>query len=163
MATGMVRRVFLAAALASCLSWWSVEAAAAPPAPEERAEARPAGKVRVDAMDVYANQSGKVDPRLRELERQLLGLNFTGFQLLGTHADTVGANQTATFQVEGERKVEVTLLDRTAEDARIQIEVFKDGEKKADTTITLKRGRYFITRLGKHEEGSLLFAVSVSE
>lgn len=161
MATGFLR-LLLAATLASSAPLLASEAVAAPPTSGARQEAPQPGKVKVDAMSVYASQSGRVDPRLRELERQLTGLPFTGFQLLSTHSDSVGNNQTATFQVEGGRKVEVTLLSRTAEDARIQIEVFKENEKLADTTMTLKRGRTFIMRVGKYQDGSLLLPVTVT-
>ncbi|MCB9685092.1 MAG: hypothetical protein H6738_07285 [Alphaproteobacteria bacterium] len=137
------------------------DALAAPPAPGARAPA--SNRVQIGVMVVYANNSGQVDPRLRSLQRQLEMMRFTGFKLLDQHDDTLGVNQATTLQVEGGRRVQITLVSRDEENAQIRVQVFKDNEKKVDTTLTTKRGRTVVIGIGKYQDGSLVLPVTVSD
>lgn len=162
--TGIFGKVRMAALLAALVLGAPalVEGVAVAAPPAAGAKAPVANRVDVGVMVVYANNSGQVDPRLRGLQRQLEVMRFTGFQLLSQHDDTLGVNQTATFQVEGDRRVQITLLSRDEENAQIRVQVFKDNEKKADTTLTIKRGRTVPIGVGKYQDGSLILPVTVN-
>jgi hypothetical protein len=127
--------------------------------PSVRSEA---GRARVNVMVIYANRSGQVDPRLREMQRQLADLNFTGFEVLSTHSDQLGPNQSTTLTVEGGRKFEITMISFTAAQARVQIEMFSGSEKKWDTTLTVPRGRDMLAGGTPYQQGKLMFAIEVA-
>lgn len=166
MATGnflvMARRAFLALALGLAVLPAASADAWAEPARPAREEAPVSNRVKVDVMVVYANNSGRVDPQLRDLQRQLEMLKFTGFEVLSTHSAQLAPNQEGVWNVEGGRKLQVTLLSKDEESARVQIELFKDNEKKTDTTITIRRGRTFLIGGPKYQDGNLIFPISVT-
>jgi hypothetical protein len=163
-----VVRKLAVAALVLCLAAPAMtlptSAQAEPPRPGPAAsrDDAPAGaRVRVEVLSVYATNSGQVDPRLRDLQKQLPPM-FTGFQLLSTHTDQVALNQSTSFPLEGGRRMKITLLDRGEQNARARIEVFKDDEKKVDTTVTVPRGKAIIFSGFPYQDGKLVFPVSVT-
>lgn len=139
------------------VAWAEPPARAAP----VREEAAPAGRVRIEVLTVYANHSGQVDPRLREIQRQLSTQPFTGFQLLSTHDDQLGGGQSASFPVEGGRRMRVTLEGRNEDRAKIRIELYKGDEKKVDTTVWVQRNRYFMFGGFPYQDGKLFVPVTV--
>lgn len=169
MATGnwssMVRRLALAGLLA--LGALSVPSdafaqAASRPAAGARAGDEAAAKVKVDLMVVYANNTGKVDPRLRDLQRQLQMMKYTGYEVLSTHGAQLADGQSTSFAIEGGRKVEIRILSRDADEAKVQIEMYKGAEKKIDTTIRIHRNRTFLFAGPKYQDGVLIFPISVN-
>lgn len=130
-------------------------------APQPHAQEAPAGRTSVKVMVAYANRSGKIDPALADLKRQLEVMNLTGCQVLSSHDAQLALNQSTTVSLDGGRKIEVTLLSRDETQSRIQIEVFKDGEKKLDTTVSVRRGKTFAVAGPKYQEGVLIFPISV--
>jgi hypothetical protein len=134
---------------------------AEPPARPGAAAAPQGARVRIEVLSVHATSSGPVDPRLRDLQKQLPKM-FTGFKLLSTHTDQVGVNQSTAFPLEGGRRMKITLLERGEQNARARIEVFKDDEKKVDTTVTIPRGEAFIMMGFAYQEGKLVFPVSIT-
>ena len=166
----MTKRNLLAvAALVLCLAVPAValptSAMAEPPArpgPAASREDGPVGaRVRFEVLSVYASNSGQVDPRLRDVQKQLPQM-FTGFELLSTHTDQIGLNQSTSFPLEGGRRMKITLLARGEQNARARIEVFKGDEKKLDTTVTVPRGQAFIFGGWAYQNGKLVFPVSVT-
>jgi hypothetical protein len=113
-------------------------------------------------MVVYANHSNQVDPRAAELKRSLGSMGFTGFQVLSTHDAQLALQQSASFSVEGGRKVEVTLDQRGDQQARVRIEMMRDSTKVVDTTVSITRGRSFPIVAGKYQDGKLVFVVTVA-
>lgn len=132
------------------------------PATSARSGDEVAGKVKIDLMVVYANYSGQVDPRLRDLQRQLQMMKYTGYQILSTHDAQLGDGQSTSFQIEGGRKVEIKILSRDAEEAKVQIEMYKGSEKKIDTTIRIHRNRTILISGPKYQEGELILPISVT-
>ena len=168
MTTATLKKLAVAA-LVLCLAVPAValptSALAEPPRPGPAAASRddaPVGaRVRFEVLSVHATNSGQVDPRLRGLQKQLPPM-FTGFQLLSTHTDQIGLNQSTSFPLEGGRRMKITLLARTEQNAKARIEVFKGDEKKVDTTVTVPRGESIIFGGFPHQEGKLVFPVSVT-
>lgn len=120
------------------------------------------GKVRVEVMVVHATHSGQVDPRLRNLQRQLDHTRYTGFEVLSTSTDALSPGQTAVVTVAGGRKVKVRLIERNSQQARVRIELYKGNEKKLDTTVSIPRNRTFLVAGPKFEEGVLIFPITVT-
>ena len=120
------------------------------------------GKVQVDVMVVHATNSGQVDPRLQDLQRQLDHTRYTGFEVLSTSSEDLGQGQVANVTVVGGRKVKVRLIERTERQARVRIELYKGNEKKLDTTVSIPRGRTFLVAGPKYEEGVLIFPITVT-
>jgi hypothetical protein len=136
-------------------------AMADPPNRTAPAAAPQGARVRVEVLSVHATNSGQVDPRLRDLQKQLPPM-FTGFKLLSTHTDQLAVNQSTSFPLEGGRRMKITLLDRGEQNARARIEVFKDDEKKVDTTVTVPRGKAIVFGGFPYQDGKLVFPVSVT-
>lgn len=131
------------------------------PGPAARDDAPQGARVRFEVLTVHATNSGRVDPRLRDLQRQLPPM-YTGFELLSTHTDQLGVNQSTSFPLEGGRRMKITLLTRGEESARARIEVFKGEEKKVDTTVTVPRGKTIVFGGFPYQEGKLVCPVSVT-
>ena len=126
-----------------------------------RAQADSAKKVQVDVMVVHATDSGQVDPRLRDLQRQLDQMRFTGFEVLSTSSDSLGEGQSTSVSVAGGRKVKVQLIEKDNRQARVRIQLFKGSDKKLDTTVTIPRDRTFLVGGPKYNDGVLIFPITV--
>lgn len=126
-----------------------------PPAPRS-------GKVEVSVMVVHATDQGRVDPRLEGLKRQFEIMRFEGFELLSNSRDDLSDGQATTVNVVGGSKVRVQLIDRTDAQARVRIELYRDNDKRLDTTIRINRNRTFLVGGPKHADGVLVFPISVT-
>lgn len=121
----------------------------------------PAGKVNVQIMVVFAtsSQSG-VDPRLGSLTRYLSNLKYSGYQLLDSQQATLSANGSQSFQIEGGRKVSVTLLSRDDQKARMRVEITQGSGKLLDTTLSVNRNGTFIVAGPRHKDGILVLPLT---
>jgi hypothetical protein len=128
---------------------------------QQPASQNDAGKVQIDVMVVHATNNGRVDPRLRDLQRQLDQMRFTGFEVLSTSSDSLAEGQVTTVSVAGGRKVKVRLIEKDNRQARVRIELYKGSEKKLDTTVTIPRDRTFLVGGPKFDEGVLIFPITV--
>jgi len=136
----------------------------APSAQSRAPVSRPAAnsKARVEVMVVHATNGGtQVDPRLRDLQRQLDQMRFTGFSVLTTDTDGIAPGQVVTMNVAGGRKLKLRLISKDARQARVRIELFKGSDKKLDTTVSIPRNRTFVVGGPKFQEGVLIFPITV--
>lgn len=118
-------------------------------------------RVRIDALVVHAsNQGTAVDPRLKGLNRSRFP--YTSYKVLSSHTETVSPGQTATVSAVGGRKLRVAFIERTAQGAKVRIQLFVGSEKKLDTTASLVRDRAFLVAGPKHDGGVLMFPITVS-
>ena len=121
------------------------------------------GKVDVDLMVVYAhNEDNRVDAELTPVMQNLRFLRFSGFTLQDRFSDALGVNQEATWSIVGGRKMKVKLLSRDDKQAKVRVRMFKGEEKVLDTTVSIHRDKSFMLGGPKHEEGALVFALSVA-
>src|SRR5687768_1449195 len=108
------KRVLMAALVLCLAAPVALPAAALAEPPPDRAGAAArgrhpwGGRFNVVVLSVHATNSGQVDPRLRDLQKQLPPM-FTGFKLLSTHTDQLGVNQSTSFPLEGGRRMKITL------------------------------------------------------
>ncbi|MBX2797430.1 MAG: hypothetical protein KTR31_07180 [Myxococcales bacterium] len=130
--------------------------------PRSPRTAENAGRVKIDVMVVHANNTQTVDPRLKGLQRQLSHFRYTGFSVLSTSSESLSQGQLATINVVGGRQMKIRFLERGAEQARVRIELFRDKEKKLDTTIAIRRGRTFLVAGPRYRDGVLMFPITVS-
>lgn len=120
-------------------------------------------KVDIQLMVVHAQQGEPyVDPKLRSIERHLQMLRYDSFKVLQSDRSTVAPTKAANFTVQGGRKVTVTLLDVNDKAARVRVEVFKQGSKLVDTTVSINRGSTMMVAGPRYEEGILILPITAS-
>ncbi|MEZ4239689.1 MAG: hypothetical protein R3F59_26745 [Myxococcota bacterium] len=128
----------------------------------QQAQSR-AARSTVTVMVVHANHSGTIDGRLSDpaMRKQLSIMGYNGATVLTSSTAQLSPSQSTSVNVEGGRKVQVTLQDTGPVQSTMRIEVFKASEKKLDTTVTIKMGRTFVVAGPKYQDGTLLFPVTV--
>ncbi len=161
--THKLRAALLGALLATSAVGPMPASAQAPPRPAQVtvSEAQQ-GKVRVDAMVVHANNSGKVDPQLVELKRKFQHMKYTGFKVLSRHNESMSPGQSATVSVAGGRRVKITFIEARKSQARVRIQIFKAQSKVLDTTVQIPEARYFVVAGPSYADGILIFPITVS-
>ncbi|MEN0067600.1 MAG: hypothetical protein AAGA48_36045 [Myxococcota bacterium] len=158
----MLARVCVAGLLALGLATAPTTSQAQPTDKVQPAPAPHTGKVEVSVMVVHATDAGQVDPRLESLKQQFKIMRFKGFNLMSTSTEKLSDGQSVQVNVTGGNKVRVRLLDRTPAQARIRIELYRDNDKRLDTTIRIPRNRTFLVGGPKHDDGLLVFPISVT-
>jgi hypothetical protein len=113
--------------------------------------------VELKLLVVAASDSeAGVDPRLKPLQRHLEFLRYRGYQLLDTHNASLAPGGDATFSIVGNRRVNVLLKSRTPERAQFRVQVFSQGGKLLDTTLSVNRNGTFIVAGPRHQDGILI-------
>ena len=150
---------------------------AAPPAAADgaRAQARPtpapvqpsdvttarAGKVNVQILVVHATSAhSNVDPRLADLTRYLQNLRYSGYELLATQTAQLAQNGSQSFNIEGGRKMTVTMLDHDDQRARMRVQIIGNGNTLLDTTLSVNRNGTFIVAGPKYKDGILVLPLT---
>ncbi len=131
----------------------------ADPVPAPRAAGVQKAPLRL--MVVHANHSGSVDPRVADIARRFQDRGFTGFKLLSDQSQTLALGQAGGFSVEGNRRVQATVIELAAATAKVRIQTFAGGEKQFDTTVTLTRDKAFLMAGSSYLDGKLIFAITV--
>ncbi len=121
----------------------------------------PMGRVSINVKVVHANHSSEVDSNLKSLMKQLTFTRFTGFKLLADYPASLAVGADASFNLVGERRLKVDLLERDSRSARIRIRMFKGKDKLLDTTVSVHRNKSFIIGGPKHRDGALVLPVTV--
>jgi hypothetical protein len=121
----------------------------------------PPGRVAVEVTVVFADKSGRVDPRLTALKRQFEMMNLTGFSVLAHHDASLTVGQDTAFNVEGDRRLQLTLVARDAAVARVRIQMFTGGVLKVDSTSRLPRGESVTVAGPPYRDGRLIYLIGV--
>ena len=161
----LARRILLVGLLAVGITLGLGAPAASLAQPSDKVQRSPeptSGKVEVSVMVVHATDKGEVDPRLESLKRQFEIMRFQGFKLLSHDREELADGQSMTVNMVGGNKVRIKLLDRTNAQARVRIELYRDNDKRLDTTVRINRNRIFLVGGPKHEDGVLVFPITVS-
>ena len=120
------------------------------------------GKVAVQLLVVAATDSHDgIDPRLEPLAKHLRFLRYRGYDLLNTHITEISPGGHATFAIAGGRRVTVSLLKKNPERAQFRVEMFSQGGKLLDTTLSVNRNGTFIVAGPKHKDGILILPLQV--
>ena len=116
-----------------------------------------AGKVNVMLLVVAATDSHEgVDPKLANLARHLSFLRYKGYDLLTTHNAEILEGGNVTFSLDSERRVNVALVKKTPEKAQFRIEMYNQGGKLLDTTLSVNRNGTFIVAGPRYKDGILI-------
>lgn len=125
-----------------------------------KAKAPVNGSVDVKLMVVHAKDGDPyVDPRLKELEPHLEFLRYDRFEVLTSESAKL-AGKPATFQVEGGRKVTVSVLSKDDKRVRLKVQMYKADKKLVDTTVSVNRGGTFVVAGPKFQGGMLLLPLT---
>lgn len=129
----------------------------------QTAQSRPAavGKVEVEVLVVHATDNGQVDPQLVNLMQNFKRAGYTGFDLMSTEKASLATGKETVISLPGERRLRVTVLERTATQAKVRLRIMKDGNKILDTTVSIPDGRYFMIAGPKYKGGALILPVRV--
>ena len=156
----MLRRTLAVLGLVTMLAVPQVALAQTRTAPVE-AQA-PASKATIEVMVVHATDDDYVDPRLDKVMRNLKSTPFTGFKLLSNDSARLSEGGDTQVNMVGNRRLKVTLVDKTASAAKVRIRMFKEGDKVLDTTMNIPNGKYVMIAGPKHKGGKLVIPVGVS-
>ena len=121
-----------------------------------------AGKVDVEVMVIEASMDKYVDPKLKNVMQNLRFTKYTGFKLVSTENARLAPGSDATINLVGGRRLRVTVLSKDAKQAKLRIQMIKDGKKITDTTVSIPRDRYFMISGPKVKDGVLILPVGVS-
>ena len=130
-------------------------------APSAAQKAPAAGKVDLEVMVVHATNDKYVDPKLNPVMQNLRHTKYTGFKLLSTENARLATGGDTSISLVGNRRLKVQLVSRTAQQAKVRIRMFKEGNKVLDTTVSIPRGRYFMIAGPKYKDGALILPVGV--
>jgi hypothetical protein len=119
-----------------------------------------AGKVRLEILVVHGTPSGPVDPRVRDLAPQFAGMNLRGFKVLDSQSLVLGDGQSGSVSLAGGRKLELQLVSRTAQAAKVRIQLMSGSQKKLDTTVSIPRNRAFPVAGPPHDGGRLIVPIT---
>lgn len=103
-----------------------------------------AGKVRFEVMVVRGTPTGPVDPRVRELAPQFASMNLRGLQVLSSTSVMLGDAQSTSVSLDGGRKLELQLVSRTPQAAKVRVQMMQGAQKKVDTTVSIPRNKTFL-------------------
>ena len=129
-------------------------------APQDAPAAKAAqGKATLDVVVVRADRSGRVEPRLKELERQLSFTGFTGFRTVSEQSLKLGKGQADTVPGGAGYKLKTELLSQDGDKARVRMQILKGAEARVDTTVRLPKGKAFTVKGPKVKDGGAMIYV----
>lgn len=136
------------------------KAGKAAPAKGGKSKAPAVGAVDIELLVVHAKDGDAyVDPRLKSLEPHLEFLRYERFEVLSAENSKL-SGKPATFQVEGGRKVVVSVLSKDEKRVRLKVQMYKADKKLVDTTVSVNRGGTFVVAGPKFQGGMLLLPIT---
>ena len=157
---------WIALALALALGGAPVADAQQPPKTTQKAgkakgQKANAARVNIELMVVHAKDgNAHVDPQLQALNLDLDHLRYEHFTVLSTEKAALVSGKPAVFEVEGGRKVKVTLVSKDADRVRLQVQLYKGDKKLLETKVAVKRGSTFVVAGSKYDGGMLLLPIT---
>lgn len=127
------------------------------------AEDRLPSRVQLTVLVVHATDSESgVDPRLASLASSFRYFKYKGYRLLSQQSSDLAINASATYAIEGGRKVKVTLLSMDDARAKLRVEMSNEQGKVLDTTVNINRDGTFIISGPKYKDGILMLPLRAS-
>jgi len=117
------------------------------------------GKAQVEVLVVQADKSGKVDPRLKSLQRQLSFTNYTGFKVVSEDSVKLAKGQSDTVSGGPGYKVKLKLVSLQGSKASVRLQILRGSESRVDTTVKLPEGRAFTVKGPKVKGGGAMIYV----
>lgn len=127
-------------------------------------DSRPSSaKAKITVTTVHATDSETgVDPRLEALAGQFRYFKYKGYRLLSTQSADLSAGGDHTFNIEGDRKMTVTLIEKNDTSARVRVEIDGKKGKLIDTTVKINRDGTFIVAGPAYKDGILVLPLKAS-
>lgn len=120
--------------------------------------ASPAVKLRM--WTVHAtNAHTKTDDKLSRISKHLRRLKYTGFRYVDTQGGTVRRDGQIQMPIPGGRSVQLTLLSKTAEKAKVRVRIKGKRAVILDTTVSIRRNGFFMVAGPKHDGGVLVLPI----
>ncbi len=114
-------------------------------------------KISLTVLVVHATDSETgVDPRLASLASSFRYFKYKGYRLLSQQTSDLSVNGASTYQIEGGRKVKVTLVSMDDARAKLRVEMSNEQGKVLDTTVNINRDGTFIISGPKYKDGILM-------
>jgi len=122
-----------------------------------------AQKVDVQLRVVHATDSESgVDPRLASLASSFRYFKYKGYRLLSTQTADLAVGGDQAFNVEGGRRITVSLLSFDEARARMRVQMSNSDGKVLDTTVNINRNGTFIISGPRFKDGILMLPVTAS-
>ena len=120
-------------------------------------------RVRVQVLLVHAT-SGQafMDPALQRWSRHLRHLRYDSYELLERRRAALMPDRSREFEILGDRRITVTLLNKNQKRARLRVQMYRRGQKLVDTTVTVNRNGTFIMAGPSHKNGILVLPITAS-
>lgn len=151
----LVLAALLVGALPAVVPGWAPVALAA--------DAKLPSRVSLSVLVVHATDSESgVDPRLSALASSFRYFKYKGYRLLSQQSSDLGVGAAGTYNVEGGRKVKVTLLSMDETRCKLRVEMSNEEGKVLDTTVNINRDGTFIISGPKYKDGILMLPLRAS-
>ena len=116
--------------------------------------------VKLRMWTVHAtNEHSKTDDKLKRIGKHLRRLKYSGFNYVDAQGGMVRRNGKIEMPIPGRRFVQLTLLSKTAEKAKVRVRI--EGKKKTilDTTVSIRRNGFFMVAGPKYDGGVLVLPI----
>ena len=122
-----------------------------------------ADRVRVQVLLVHATSGQQfMDPALQRWSRHLRHLRYDSYELLERRRAALISDRPREFEILGDRRITVTLLNKNPKRARLRVQMYRRGQKLVDTTVTVNRNGTFIMAGPSHKGGILVLPITAS-
>jgi len=116
--------------------------------------------VKLRMWTVHAtNAHSDTDDKLDRIVKHLRRLKYSGFSYVDTQGGTVRRDGKIQMPIPGGRSVQLTLLSKTAEKARVRVRIKGKKAVILDTTVSIRRNGFFMVAGPKHDGGVLVLPI----
>jgi hypothetical protein len=123
--------------------------------PGFRVQAAPTVRIEVKTI-LASNKNGDVDPRLRDLVRELRSVfRYSSYKLIGRDGLNLGPDRPERISLPGGRMMAITLKGLSGDRSVLRLEIFRRNKQIFQTVIQL-RNRSSVTVGGPNYQGGYL-------
>ena len=146
----MTRLLFLLSLLAFPVPVWA----------QGKAGAEMTASVKLRMWTVHASdEHGGTDEKLQRIAKHLKRLKYSGFRYVDAQGGTVRRDGKIQMPIPGGRSVELTLLSKTEEKARVRVRIRGKKQVLLDTTVSIRRNGFFMVAGPRHDGGVLVLPI----
>lgn len=124
------------------------------------AAAQSPASVKLRMWTVHAtNAHKKTDDKLSRIAKHLKRLKYSGFSYVDAQGGTVRKDGKIQMPIPGGRSVQLTLLSKSSERARVRVRIKRKKGVLLDTTVSIRRNGFFMVAGPKHDGGVLVLPI----
>ena len=120
--------------------------------------------LNVEILVIHATTDhNEKDERIQPLLKYFANYKYTGYKLLDEQTTKLSDKQKQTFSLPSDLKMMVEILSHNETQAKVLVKITgqKDDHKYLESTITVPRNSNFMVAGPKHDNGILIFPLSV--